>query len=57
MKLSRLAANTPGMESGSVTRRKAWSRLAYRSVAASMRRGSIRSSATYRGSTTNGRKL
>ena len=53
----RAPAITPGIESGSVTRRKACQRLAYRSVAASMSRRSIFSSATYSGRAMNGRKL
>src|SRR3970282_250580 len=57
MKVSSEPATTPGRESRKVTRQKAWARLAYRSVAASMRRRSIFSMATYSGRIMNGRKL
>ncbi len=57
MKVSSDPATTPGSESAKVTRQNAWTRLAYRSVAASIRRRSIFSIATYSGRIMNGRKL
>ncbi len=46
MNVSSVPATTPGIDSGSVTRRNAFGRLAYRSFAASISRGSICSSET-----------
>jgi hypothetical protein len=57
MKTNRNAAMIPGRESGSVTRRKACSRLAPRSLAASSRRRSRLSSETKIGSATNGSQM
>ena len=57
MKVRIEPAKTPGRANGKVTLRNACQRLAYRSLAASMSFGSIFSSATYSGSTMNGRKL
>src|SRR4029079_17612241 len=54
MKTKRNAATTPGRESGSVTRQKAWRRLAPRSLAASSSRRSRFSSETKIGRATNG---
>ena len=50
-------ANTPGRDSGHTTWRKASHLLEYRSFAASTRRLSIRSRATYKGSAVNGMKF
>ena len=57
MKVSSDPATTPGSERTKVTRQKAWARLAYRSVAASISRRSIFSIATYSGRIMKGRKL
>src|SRR5207253_19918 len=57
MKTNRNAAKMPGRESGNVTLRKAWRRLAPRSLAASSRRRSRLSSETKIGRATNGSQI
>jgi hypothetical protein len=57
MNTNRNAANTPGAESGSVTRKNACQRLAPRSVAASSSRRSRLSSETKIGSATKGSQM
>src|SRR4029079_13995850 len=57
MNTNRNAANTPGTDNGSVTRRNACHRVEPRSAAASSRRRSIDSSDTKIGSATNGTQM
>ena len=57
MNVSRVPETTPGSDSGQVTLKKPTTGLAYRSLDASISRGSILSMLAKSGSTMNGRKL